>query len=298
MNIELVQIFIKVIKNGSFSKAAESLRLPKSTVSKSITRLEVETGTKLILRTTRSQTLTAAGRSFYDSCVGAIDTIENAQKSLYGNDSLLTGNIKITAPEDLGADIIAPAAARLTRKHPGLSFELIYTDEILDLVKDGYDLAVRIGKLTESSLKVKKVGELKLILVAAPTYLKNSSRINKIDDLKAHDCLVLGNRSVLSFWNLKSSASSSNINVKPRIVSNQMSSLLRAAIAGGGVALVPGYLSQPFLKSEKLVRVLPNWSSPGMAVSMLSPLPFSSSARLRTTADFLVAELQKSLEAR
>ncbi len=296
MDLTLVHIFIKVIKSGGFSKAADALRLPKSTVSKAITRLETETNTKLLLRTTRSQTLTAAGKAFYDSCVGPLETIENAQKSLYGSNTLVSGTIKLTAPEDLGSEVIAPAAGKLARRHPNLSFELIYTDEVLDLVKEGYDLAIRIGRLRESSLKVKKIGELKLILISSPNYLKDNSKITKIEDLKSHDCLVLGNRTIMSQWTLKSSSSSSQISVNPRIVSNQMSSLLKAVIAGGGISLVPAYLAEPYFKSEKLVRVLPQWSSPGLPVSILSPLPFSTSARLRTTVDYFVSEIQKALQ--
>jgi DNA-binding transcriptional LysR family regulator len=297
MEIELVHIFVKVVKAGGFSKAADLLKLPKSTVSKAVSRLEQETGTTLLLRTTRSQTLTAAGKAFYDSCVGPIQAIEDAQKSLSGNDSLLTGNIKITATEDLGMEVLAPAAAALTLKHPGLTFEFIYTDTVMDLVKDGFDLAVRVGPLKESALKSKKIGEFHLVLVAAPEYLKASGKIQKPEDLKSQSCLGLGGLAAPRAWNLKSSGSSAVITVKPRISSNQMSSLLKAAVSGGGVALVPGFLCRSYLESGQLERVLPKWTSQGTPVSILSPLPFSSSARLRMTVDFFAAELQKALEA-
>ncbi|MBY0316052.1 MAG: LysR family transcriptional regulator [Bdellovibrionales bacterium] len=295
MDLELVHIFIQVIKSGGFSKAADSLKLPKSTVSKAITRLETETGTKLLLRTTRSQTLTASGKAFYDSCVGPLEAIENAQKSLYGSTSLITGNIKLTAPEDLGSEVIAPAAGLLTQKHPGLTFELIYTDEVLDLVKDGYDLAIRIGKLKESSIKVKKLGDIKLILVASPAYLKKKSKISKLEDLQDHDCLFLGPRSSRGQWVLKANASSVQVSIRPRIVSNQMSSLIKAALAGSGLALVPIFLAAPDLQSQRLVRVLPQWTTPGVPVSLLSPVPFSSSARLRLVTDHITQEVQKAL---
>jgi len=296
MDIELVQFFVKVVKSGGFSKAAGLLRVPKSTVSKAVSRLEHETGTKLLLRTTRSQTLTAAGKAFYDSCVGPIQAIEDAQKSLVGNDSLLTGTIKLTAPEDLGTAVIAPAAGVLSRRHPGLNFELVYSDEIMDLVKDGFDLAVRIGPLRESALKVKRIGEVKLILVAAPGYLKDQPKIYKPEDLKSHACLTIGVRNSPRGWSLRSAqGASAQIQLSPRIVSNQMSSLIRAAAAGAGVALVPAFLAHSHIESGALVRVLPKWTSQGLAASMLSPLPFSSSARLRMTTDFLLAEIQRAL---
>lgn len=296
MNLEFVQIFVQVVKNGSFTKAAIALRLPKSTVSKVISKIEKETGTKLLVRTTRTQSLTAAGKVFYDTCAGPIDTIENAGKSLYGNDSLITGKIKITSPEDLGSHIIAPAVGLLCQKHAGLHFELIYTDEVLDLVKEGYDLAIRIGKLKESSLKEKKIGELNLILVASPKYIKGRAKIAKIEDMKSQDCLVLSNLSTIGSWKLRNKSTSEQIPIRPRIVSNQMSSLLSASLAGAGVALVPAFLCQQYLKTNELVHILPHWTTPSLPVSILSPLAFSSSARLRTTTDYLATEIQKALK--
>ncbi len=295
MDIELVHLFVTVVKHGSFSRAADSLRLPKSTVSKAVSRLESETGTKLLLRTTRSQTLTAAGKAFYDSCVGPIQAIEDAQKSLAGNDSLLTGTIRITAPEDLGTEVLAPAASVLIAKRPGLNFELVYTDEVLDLVKAGFDLAVRIGNPRESGLKIKKVGEVRLMLVASPAYLKAHPKIQRPEDLKDHVCLSLNVRSATKLWNLKSASGSVQVAIQPRMLSNQMSSLLKAAISDGGVALVPMFFAKSSLEAGDLVRVLPKWASHGLPVSMLSPLPFSSSARLRMTADHLASALQKAL---
>lgn len=295
MDIVLVQMFVKVVKIGGFSKAAEAMRIPKSTVSKAVSRLENETGSKLLIRTTRSQTLTAAGRAFYDSCVGPIQAIEDAQKSLSGNDSLLTGTLKITAPEDLGTEVIAPAVGHLIHRHPGLKFELIYSDQVMDLVKDGYDLAVRIGNLKESSLKSKKLGEVKLIPVASPEYLRNKSKINQPEDLVNHTCLTLGPRGGQGEWLLKSKSRQARVSIDPRIVSNQMSSLLKATLANAGVSVIPEFLCRQALDSGRLVRVLPQWTTVGLPVSLLSPLAFSSSARLRIAADYLAEEIQKAL---
>lgn len=295
MSLDLVRIFVKVVQNGSFSKAGIQMRLPKSTVSKSVAKLETETGTKLLLRTTRSLTLTAAGRAFYESCLGPMSSIEEAQRSLQGQDSMLTGTIKITAPEDLGNEVIAPAVAALSRKHPGLSFELIFTDEVVDLVEQGFDLAVRIGKLSVSGLKAKKIGEVNLVPVAAPAYLKARPKIERPKDLLAHDCLSLHPRAASPEWVLRSSRESVKISVRPRIVANQMSSLLKAATAGAGVAMVPSYFCRRELESGKLERVLPAWSSDSLSVSLVSPLSISSAARLKLVGDFIFAQVQNSV---
>lgn len=131
IGIELTRIFVKVIQHGSFSKAADSLKIPKSTVSKAISRLERETGTKLLLRTTRSQTLTASGRAFYETCLEPLQILEDAQKSLFGKDAIIAGKIRITAPEDLGTHVIAPIIGELSQSYDKLFFELLYLNKVV-----------------------------------------------------------------------------------------------------------------------------------------------------------------------
>ncbi|WP_413289215.1 LysR substrate-binding domain-containing protein [Bdellovibrio sp. HCB337] len=297
MNLDLTRIFVKVVQNGSFSKAADLLNLPKSTISKAVSRLEKESGTKLIVRTTRSLSLTAAGRVFYETSLGPIQILEDAQKSLNGGDSLLSGLVKITAPEDLGTYVIAPAVAKLTQRHPRLSFELKYTNELIDLVKDGFDIAIRIGRPNESSFKVKRAGDVILIAVATPKYLSNKEKIRSPKDLEKHDCLSLSSQHFRK-WKLTSTkGGTAHVPVNNRISSNQMSSILKMVLADGGVALVPNYLCENDLESGKIVRVLPEWRSMGLPVSMISPLSSSSSARLKMTMDYLLEDLQSVLKS-
>lgn len=295
MSLDLARVFVKVVQSGSFSRAGLQLRLPKSTVSKSVARLENSTGTKLLLRTTRSLTLTAAGRAFYESCLGPLQAIEEAQRSLQGKDSMLTGTIRITAPEDLGNEVIAPAVARLARKNPGLGFELLFTDEVVDLVERGFDLAVRIGNLRESGLKAKKIGEVVLVPVAAPSYLKGRPKIERPRDLLAHDCLSLYPRATGVEWSFRSSRESARVPVRPKILANQMTSLLHSAVAGAGVAFVPSYLCRRELDSGKLERVLPAWVGDTFGVALVSPLSISSAARLKLVGDFLFEEVKRGL---
>jgi LysR family transcriptional regulator, regulator for bpeEF and oprC len=296
MDISLARIFVKVVQNGSFTRAATLLKTPKSTVSKAISRLERETGTRLLIRTTRSLTLTAAGRAFYDTCLGPIQILEDAQKSLYGQDSVLAGLIRITAPEDLGTHVLSKAIGDLTKKHPALSFELNYTDEVLDLVKDGIDLAVRIGKLAESSFKAKKTGEVVLVMVAAPAYLKLHDKIRTPEDVEKQDCLTFNSGPLSQRWKLRSKKEHVTIQIKARFLSNQMTSVLKAALSGAGVAFVPLYLCRSDIEAGRLIRVCPEWSAPGLQVSVVTPAAMSSSARLRVVGDELVSVIQKALE--
>lgn len=295
MNLDLTRIFVKVIQNGSFSRAADLLKVPKSTISKAISRLERESGTRLLVRTTRSLSLTSAGRVFYDASLGAIQTLEDAQKALYGGDSLLIGKVRITASEDLGSYVIAPAIAQLANRHPQLSFELQYTDEVIDLVKDGFDVAVRIGRLSESSFKVKRAGEVTLIAVASAKYFASQQKIRQPKDLTAVNCLTYSDQAFRR-WTLRSSKGTVHIPVNARISSNQMSSLLKMALVDGGVALVPQFLCEKELESGKLIRVLPEWSSPGLPVSIVTPQAPTSSVRLKMTVDQIFTALHETLK--
>ena len=295
MDLDLIRIFVKVVQHGSFSRAAHSLLLPKSTVSKAVSRLERETGTKLLVRTTRSLSLTDAGRTFFEASLRPVQQLEDAQKSLHGHDSRLTGLVRITAPEDIGGHVLAPVIAALSVEHPELRFELEYTDAVLDLVKEGFDLAVRIGRVSESSFKAKRAGELVLTPVASPRYLKGKPKIRKPVDLASQVCFSHSSQGLRDRWSLRSGRATAQVEVTPSIMSNQMTSLLRLTVAGAGVTLLPRFLCRPFVESGELVEVLPDWVSPGMAVWMISPLATSSSARLKVTSERIHAELVKAL---
>jgi LysR family transcriptional regulator, regulator for bpeEF and oprC len=295
MQLELTRIFVKVVQQGSFSRAAELLKLPKSTVSRAVSRLENEAGTKLLLRTTRSLTLTASGRVFFDSCLGPLLMLEDARKSLQGSDSIVSGVVRVTAPEDLGSHVIAPLIGQLTEEHSALSFELNCTDEVIDLVRDGYDLAVRIGKLNPSSFKSKRLGEVILIPIAAPDYIKRHGKPRAPAELIEHTCLSFNSQTLSPRWTLRSSQKVEHAAIRPRFVSNQMSSLVKTALSGGGIALVPHYLVESELKSGNLVRVLPEWKSPGLPVSLLSPLSSLTSARLKITMERFTTAIQSVL---
>lgn len=296
MELESTRIFVKVVQLGSFSKAALSLKLPKSTVSRTITRLEAESGTKLLLRTTRSMTLTPAGRHFYEDCVQPLRVLEEARQALQGKDTSLTGTIRLTAPEDVGVRVISPVIGKIATEFPGIFFELNYTDEVLDLVQEGYDLAIRIGKLNPSQFKIKKIGEIILVPVASPAYLKKKPVILKPQDLSTHDCMTFDDRSSHPTWVLGSSEKTVSIQVQPRITVNQMSGLVNLAVQGVGVALVPCYLCKSELQAKRLVRVLPEWTGDSLSISIVSPLGLSSASRLRLVSDRLSKAIQAELE--
>lgn len=288
MEIELSRIFVKVIQHGSFSSAADVLKLPKSSVSRAISRLELESGTKLIIRTTRSLSLTEAGREFYEACLPAVLILEEAQKNLEGKDKTISGTIKLTAPEDLGISVISPAIAELSLKYPALNFDFRFSDSVVDIVKEGFDIAIRLGKRVDSGLKLSHAGEVVLIAVASPEYLAKNDKIKHPKDLKEHTCL---SHYWSKQWTMKSAKGVVTIPIKTKVTGNHMISMLSMSVAGCGVAFVPRYLCEDHLKSGKLIHVLPEWKSPPILASIITPVSPSSSLKLKTT----VAAIQRAL---
>lgn len=295
INIELTQIFVKVVQHGNFTRAAKALDITKSSVSKAISRLEKLTGTKLLLRTTRSQTLTEAGRSYFESCIAPIQALEEAQKMIYGMDAKIGGNIKITAPEDIGIKIISPIIGNLCQQHPDLSFNVLLTDRLIDLVKDGFDLAIRLGKLEDSQLKARYLGELNLILVASPEYLQKTGEIKKPEDLSNLRFLSINDFNFSKKISLQNHGETFQMTINPTIVSNQMSSLIEMTKTGAGILLVPSYLCTQEIESGTLIRVLPDWRHSDYPVSIVSPVSMLETARLRLVTDLLSEEIRKSL---
>jgi len=295
--LETTRAFVKVAQLGSFTRAAMALKLPKSTVSRLVSRLEEEAKTKLLTRTTRSLSLTAAGRAFYESCLGPLQQLEDARKSLQGQDSILTGTLRITAPEDLGTYFLSPALSQLSAQHPNLNFELKYTDEVVDLVREGFDLAFRLGKLPSSQLRARSLGEVWLALVASPSYLGKAEKIREPRDLLSHACVTFPTRGAQPRWVLKAGKRTETVAVRPRIQGNQMTSLVRLAVGGAGVALVPLYLCREFIEQKKLQRVLPDWEGPRYPVAMVAPLSTGLSARLKVVGDVLSDTVRQALTA-
>lgn len=296
MNLEILKTYVQVIQSGSFSSAATLLKLPKSTVSRSISRLEDESGTKLLIRTTRSLKMTEAGRLLFENCVGPIQALDEAHKSIRGTDSAVSGLLRITAPEDLGTHVISSEIAKIRRDFPLLKFEITYTDRVIDMVQEGYDIAFRVGKLPPTRLRSQKMGEVILILVATPEYLSQHKKIQSPEDLSAHDCLSYSFGGANLKWTLKSAKGAESVAINPKITSNQMTSLLRMSLESAGVAFVPAYLCREYLASKKLQHVLPTWHGNPFQVSMLSPLSVNMSARLRVATERLSVGIRFALK--
>lgn len=297
MEIESTRIFVKVVQLGSFSKAAEQLKLPKSTVSRTISRLEAEAGTKLLFRTTRSMTVTFAGQAFYESCLEPIFALEEARKALLFKDSMPSGLVRLTAPEDLGLEMISPVLSQITKSYPQLDFQLNYTDDIVDLVKEGYDVAIRLGKLSSSRYKAQKIGEVKMVLVASPKYFKGRSYPKSPKELIHHDCCGFNLGSDTQTWVLAKNELRIQVKANVRIQANQMSSILKFAKQGIGIGLLPYFLCSKLIETGELLRVLPEWEGLSYPVSIVVPPGHGQSKRLKIVIERLSQVMKEALSA-
>ncbi len=285
---------MNIVKHGSFTKAAESLKVPKSTLSKAVSKLEQETGTKLLIRSTRKQTLTSAGRDFYEACLGPIQTIEDAQKSLYGLDNVISGTVKITVPEDFEISLLSSCIQTLCEKYPDLKMIIKITNDIVDLIGEGFDFAVRIGPLEESNLRVRNIGYIKLVTVVSKEYFEKI-KLDSPHDLVNVRCIGLTSNKSFQVWTLRKNKKIEVIKTPLTVETNQITSVYKLTLSGAGVSVLPTFLCQNDIDTGKLIRVLEDWEYKDVPVSLVSPLSTLNSVRLKALTDEIINTLRERL---
>lgn len=271
MDLNEILIFAKVVQLGSFSAAAKTLELPKSTVSTKIRKLETRLGVSLLTRTTRQLRVTEAGQSYYERCARALEGIQSAEAEASQSQNQALGRIRVTAPVEMGNFQLTSLLERFTGLHPAIQIEMILTDEVIDLVRDGVDLAIRAGTLEDSSLRARKLGESSFQLFAAPKYLKRSTPLKKLEDLEKHPCLLFSITSTNGEWILRRGSERKKVSVSGPILSNHLIQLRDLAVLGAGVALLPSFLCEEEVRKGTLVRVLADWYSEKSPVHVVYP---------------------------
>ncbi|MBS1969786.1 MAG: LysR family transcriptional regulator [Bdellovibrionales bacterium] len=273
MSIDLNQIliFTKVIETGSFTKAAELLKQPKSRISRRLAALEKSLGTQLIYRTTRQLQLTETGKDYYRRCAPLIQDLENANNAMTSHAEEISGTLRITAPEDYGKHIVVPLIDEFIKKHPKVRAEVILSGAYLDLVKESIDIAFRIGNLKDAAMKSKRISSIVSIPVAAPAFLEKLPPITKPEQLSHVPCLSFrpGSRNQ---WRLLREKQDVKVKVQGPISSNSPEFIYHCTLLGRGVGLVPEFLCSEALQSGRLVQVLKGWSSEAIPIHILTPV--------------------------
>lgn len=270
MDLNRIAVFAQVVEAGSFTAAATALGLRKSSVSRGVAALEAELGIRLLQRTTRRLSLTDAGRAYYERTRDALAGLHEASQEAAALGAEPRGTVRVTAPVELAPELARLAAAFLAG-HPQVRVEVSLTARYVDLVKEGFDLAVRAGVLADSSLLARKLSDSALALFAAPSYLERRGRPRRLAELAQHDCVLYragGDRAV---WRLTGRRGEEQVTVRGRADADELAFVRGMVLAGAGIALVPVTMMAGHLRDGAVERVLPQYERGGTPVHVVWP---------------------------
>jgi DNA-binding transcriptional LysR family regulator len=271
MDVNDVLVFVRVVQAGSFSKAAKQLGMPVSTVSRRVADLEAKLGVPLLLRTTRSLNITDIGRAYFDHGKAIAAEMEKAEALASGLQSIPQGLLKITATTDFGNQFLGKIVCDFLKANPRVQVEVVLTERVVDLIAEGFDLAIRMGELDDSTYLTKKIGSQDMQLYASPSYLKSREEPKHPRDLTKFDCIPFTAQERANEWLLKSSKGEATVKVTGKASSNNMALVKEFALLGDGIALMPHYICADEVKKGRLKVILKEWASPAGAIHVVYP---------------------------
>lgn len=290
--LQAMRVFARVVETKSFTRAAETLDMPRARMTVIVQGLEAHLKTRLLQRTTRSLNLTPDGAAYYERCVRVLADIDEIESSMLNEDHAIKGKLRVDMPGALGRNIVIPALEDFNEKYPNIDLMLGLGDKPVDLIQDGIDCVVRIGTLQDSSLVARRVGVYQGVTVASPKYLKKAGTPNTLEDLMNH-------RAVNYYWGrtarvmpLSFNVDGETVEVKvPGAISvNDTEAYLNSALHGLGIAQGARFLALPHLESGALIEVLTQWKPVPLPISVVYPHNRHLSATVRAFVEW-IAEL-------
>jgi len=279
--------FFLVVETGSFAKAAQRLESSKSLISRRVARLEDTLSAQLLQRSARGALLTEAGQAYYADARRAVTQLESAAENLSETNSDISGPIRMTGPVYFGSEYLTPALAEFAKLYPDIELCVDYIDEKVDLIRAGYDLAVRVGHLPDSSLTSRRLCQSRRVLVASRAYLETHAPILEPADLEAHKIIHYNGLNTQDLWRYNDDAGTHNLPIRPHLRSNNAYMLMEAVRAGLGLTVLPIYIVGRYVQSGEADIVLDNYDWGVTPVHLLMPPGRSPTRRLRTLSDFL-----------
>lgn len=280
--LDAMTAFVRVAELGSYTRAAEALDLSRTRVSRMIMELESHLGVRLLQRTTRRLHLTEAGEGYLARAQGILHALEEAESELGAGSTEVCGRLRLNGPMSFGTRFLAPQVSRFMREHPALEVRLDLNDRRVDLLEEGYDLAIRIGELPDSSLVARRLARCRLLLCASPDYLARFGEPRELEALSEHHCLRYRTASGTD-WNL----GGRRLAVQGPLESNNGDVLTQAAEAGLGIAQQPSFLVTESIKSGRLVPLLTDAPSTTLGIYGVYPARRHLPAKVDRLLDFL-----------
>ena len=294
-----VTVFVEVVRLGGFARAAEHLGLTRSAVGKAMARLEARLATRLFHRTTRVQSLTDDGQIYYEHCLRALEALQAAEAQMESGRHEVAGRLRVTMPVLFGRHCVAPILLDLARQHPSLELLLSFSDRPVDVLAEGFDLAIRNGVLGADSegLRARKLGVQRKLVCASPSYLAKHGRPQNTAELTSHSILLYRRADRINVWQLPDSTGRIvDMPLNSRLHLDDLECIANAATAGMGLAWLPEWLVRDRLDTGALIAVLEDQLGATMNIHALWPSSPHMSLRLRLAVDALMEELPKVLE--
>ena len=283
-----MRVFAGVVDAGSFVGASEALDMSKPAVSRYVADLEGRLGVRLLHRTTRKLSLTDEGAVFYERCKTLLADMDEAEAEITSRSGQATGQLKVNVPVTFGVLHLAPLWAEFMGRHPQVTLDVTLSDRVVDLVEEGYDLAVRIARLPSSSLISRRLASTRMILCASPGYLRAHGAPEALPQIAAHAVLSYSLLATGDTWEFEGPHGPVSIEVSPRMRTNSGDTCRAAALSDGGLVLQPSFLVGPDLKSGTLVEVLPGYRASALGIYAVYPSRKHVSPKVRMLIDFLV----------
>ncbi|MEX0162508.1 LysR family transcriptional regulator [Pseudomonas brassicacearum] len=288
-----VALFVEVVHAGGFARAAEQLSLTRSAVGKAIGRVEERLGVRLFHRTTRTQSLTEAGQVYYEHCLRALEEVRSAQSLLESGQQEITGRLRVTMPVLFGQYCAGPILLEQARQHPKLELELHFSDQSVDLIAEGFDLAIRFGPLAQlNGLRAQRLAVQQKLLCASPGYLAKNGQPRSLPELLGHDAVLYHRRDYTQPWAVTDTDGQlKTVSLSPRIRLNDLSLIADAVEADMGIGWLPSWLVRDRLRSGALVQLLETHPPTTMDCHAVSPQMRQMPMRLRHIIDVLASRL-------
>lgn len=289
MQLDDMRIFVATVDAGNFTAAANRLRLSKQFVSRRVAALEASLGVRLLVRNTRKLAVTDLGHAFYERAQRILADVAEAEQAMSARRTEPRGLLKVSAPMSFGMSHLSPLVAEFLRAHPDVRFDMDLSDRIVDVVGEGFDMALRIGRLADSTLIAQRLADVQMIACCSPGYRRRREPASPAE-LERHACLPYGHEGRAA-WTFVVDGANMTVDVHGPLRANNGEVIRDAAIAGLGIALLPDFIVGAALAAGQLVEVLGQWRPPASAVHAVYPQHREGSVTIRAFTQFLRTRL-------